>query len=773
MTLLQACLVALAGVGIGLAENPRPEVLAVGGLAAFLGAVVSWRAGRLRTSRWLLLAAVAALGAGRGAATVAALPLSNPYADSGTREMLCRVISDPGLDGLWQRYTCSVLQVDDSPVAPWSAAVTGRPLIGLQYGDIVRLTGKPRTPTLGVGSGYRDYLARRGVSAVIRADAVEFVGPGSVSLRRVLFGLRRRALDGLLEAVPEPEASFLSGIVLGTAEGLPQGAEEDLRRSGLLHILVVSGFNVSIMAAAVVGLLRRPLGWGVAFGAAAALCLGYSVLTGGDPPVVRGSVMVLLAVGAQVVGRPGHGWTALALAVGAMALASPLLLLEPSYQLSVATSAGMLWAQGRNWRLWAGLRPLGPMASAMVTTLAAQVASLPISAAHFGRLPGLGLLSNALVLPLQPAQMMAALAGAGSALVGPALAQLVALPGWALARLTLGVAHLAARVPLASLECPPWSPAAVTVYYGVLLLLVSGPRRTLGRWLSALKAWRPPRRLPLWVVGTILTVAVWAVALQLPDGRLHLAFLDVGQGDSILITTPSGRRVVVDGGADPDALRGYLGRALPVWQRHLDVVLLTHPDLDHMGGLLGLVPRYSVGLLLSPAAPVPTAWARQWESVADRSVNVTVVAAGQIVDLGDGVELQVLYPPATGCPGWIISDNDCSAVVQVSYGEATVLLTGDAEWLVEQRLIAEGAAKPSWLLKVSHHGSARATSDGLLEALGPGLAVISVGENRYGHPAAEVLERLRLRGIQCLRTDQLGTIEIVTDGVRYSVRAHR
>jgi competence protein ComEC len=410
------------------------------------------------------------------------------------------------------------------------------------------------------------------------------------------------------------------------------------------------------------------------------------------------------------------------------------------------------------------------VAAALVTTLAAQVASLPVSAAHFGRLPGLGLLSNALVLPLQPIQMMAALVAAVTAAISTSVATATAVPAWALARVTLSIAHGAASLPLATLESPAWAPPGVVAYYGLLLLAVSGSWRNLRRRLDALRAWRPARQLPVWGSAVVAVAAVWAVALQLPDGRLHVAFLDVGQGDAILITSPSGRRVLVDGGPDPDVLRGHLGRALPFWQRHLDVVALTHPDMDHMGGLLGLAPRYSVGLLLGSAAPVPEAWRGQWQDQAARASQVRTAEAGQILDLGDGVTLRVLYPLPGGCRGWESSDNDCSTVLQVSYGSATILLTGDAEGVVEGLLLAQGAVEPAWLLKVSHHGSGRATGDALLEALQPRLAVISVGDNRYGHPSPQVLERLRIRGIQCLRTDQLGTIEVLTDGENYSIR---
>lgn len=769
MALLRVCLVLLAGVALGVTwAAPSPLPIAAGAVFGVV-AIFAHRSGMRKAPRNLLLAAVLSLGAARGTAEVESLAKANPYAETGPRALLCRVVSDPESAGLRQTYTCLVEAVDDRASVPWRAAVSAAPVEGLLYGDRVVVVGEPETPG---PKGYAEHLLRRGVTATVYATGVDRRERGPASPMRWLYAVRRQALAGLQEAVPQPEAGFLSGVALGSTEGLPDLVEDDLRRSGLLHILVVSGANVAFLVGALVVGLRRLVGWSASLVAALLLSVGYCLITGGDPPVIRGAVMVLLALGAQAAGRPGHGWTALAVAAASMAVANPLLVQEPSYQLSVATSGGMLAAQGVRWPSRWRASAWRPLAEALLATLAAQLAALPLSAAHFGVLPGLGVLSNALILPMQPIQMLLAMLAAVTAALAPAVATVVALPAWLCARVTLIVAHRAASLPLATLECSPWPAGAVAAYYLVLAAAIgAGPRR-LGTWVRSLRSWRPARAVPLGAVLAVVAVAVWGAALQLPDGRLHVSFLDVGQGDAILITTPSGARVLVDGGADPDRLRGYLGRALPVWSRRLDVVALTHPDLDHMGGLLGLPPRYSVGLLLRSAADPPQAWAGRWQQLEEAADSVVTAAAGQVLDLGDGVALEVLYPSGEGCPTWGSTDNDCSAVLRLRYGEASFLLTGDAEGAVESLLLASEQLEPSWVLKVSHHGSSRGTSDALLEAVRPRIAVVSVGENRYGHPAAEVLARISEHGAECLRTDQSGTIEIETDGSRYSISHH-
>jgi competence protein ComEC len=170
---------------------------------------------------------------------------------------------------------------------------------------------------------------------------------------------------------------------------------------------------------------------------------------------------------------------------------------------------------------------------------------------------------------------------------------------------------------------------------------------------------------------------------------------------------------------------------------------------------------------------VPAAWVARWSSLEEGAGRNLVAAAGLRVTVEDGLALEVLYPPAAGCPAWAEGDNDCGLVLRLSYGQATFLLTGDAEEPVERSLLIRGALASVWLLKVAHHGSAHGTSEGLLRVALPRLAVISVGDNRYGHPAPDVLERLATSGTDVFRTDQSGTVEIVTDGVTYRVNRAR
>jgi competence protein ComEC len=258
-------------------------------------------------------------------------------------------------------------------------------------------------------------------------------------------------------------------------------------------------------------------------------------------------------------------------------------------------------------------------------------------------------------------------------------------------------------------------------------------------------------------------VLVWIGSLAQPDGRLHVWFLDVGQGDGIFIQTPSGRQVLIDGGADGQVLLGEMGSVMPFWDRTLDLLVLTHPDEDHMAAQVEAAGRYHVGAAWETSAaeadPSSSAWRQAVEAA---GADVQIQYAGGWADLGDGVALWVLGPPADAYRGED-ADNDNSLVAKLVYGDFSVLLTGDAATAVEQALLEQGAPLASTVLKVAHHGSNSSTSEAFVQSANPQLAVIQVGaDNTYGHPNPQTLDRLAGRAI--LRNDRDGRIHVWSDG---------
>jgi competence protein ComEC len=282
------------------------------------------------------------------------------------------------------------------------------------------------------------------------------------------------------------------------------------------------------------------------------------------------------------------------------------------------------------------------------------------------------------------------------------------------------------------------------------------------------------RLLTQWHTTVLLVISaslIWLSLRGMPDGRLHVYFLDVGQGDAIFIHAPDGRQILVDGGPSPNALLDELGDIMPFWDRSLDLVVLTHPDSDHMNGLLAAPARYHIKQVLDTGFTLQSADAIAWnDALAERSVARIPADQGLRLLVGD-VILTVLSP-AAGADSPSAGDNAASIVLRLDYGRTSVLLTGDASTAVEAEMLAEALPLDADILKAGHHGSADSSSEAFLAAVSPEIAVIQVGaDNTFGHPAPAVLDRLQ--GVEVLRTDQDGRVEAISDGVEWQVYGDR
>jgi competence protein ComEC len=288
-----------------------------------------------------------------------------------------------------------------------------------------------------------------------------------------------------------------------------------------------------------------------------------------------------------------------------------------------------------------------------------------------------------------------------------------------------------------------------------------------------------------WVAALAFVAAlIWLALRGLPDGKLHVYFLDVGQGDAILIQSPDGRQILVDGGPSPTALLNELGALLPFWDRSLDLVVLTHPDGDHITGLIPLLDRYQVAQVLdthlSDAAPLAAAWRdglarhRIQRTVAERGMRIPLGQPALASPSGPGAQLTVLHPGPRPLRGTASDDNNNAIVLRLEYGQTSLLLTGDAEVEAEAELLKTGLPLRADLLKVGHHGSKGSTAATFVAGVAPRWAVIPVGaENTFGHPHPDVLKRLAAAGAEVFRTDQNGRIEAISDGRTLQVTPRR
>ncbi|MDO8703759.1 MAG: ComEC/Rec2 family competence protein [Sulfuricaulis sp.] len=680
------------------------------------------------------------------------------------------------VDGRWQPDSGGVLM--DAPLYPERA-----------YGDVLEIEGELETPPAFADFDYREYLLRRGVTSVISFADVRLLDTGQGStLRSALISARARLGGALQDALPEPEAALAAGVLLGARSAVPRDLRDDMNATGTSHLIAVSGQNVTIVAGLLIAMLTWAAGRRRAAWLALAAIVAYAGLVGAQPSVLRAAVMGSLYVMSIALGRQRTAPVALLFAAGLMLAGDPRLAHDVSFQLSFAATLGLIvLAPPLQERLQAAL-PAGArelpatraVTATFAVTLAAIAFTLPITAVNFHRVSLVAPLTNLFAVPAFAAVAATAALTAGAGLVFPAAGDLTAWLSWPPAAYMIAVVRLFAALPAASIELRGAGAGHAIAYYAVLALAVW--------WFGRHPAPRPeptpaPIQAPVGarpalvpaagvaVLCGLCAVLLWLVITAPAADRLSVTFLDVGQGEAILIEGPAGHRILVDGGPGGEAINAALGRHLPFYDRRLDLVVLTHPQADHLGGLPEVLDAYTVRGVLANPLPAETALYGAWkDALARAQAPVAAARRGQNIDLGEGARLDVLAPSAGGSGSTDV--NDASVVLRLSLGEVSFLLTADIGEDAETALLRTGTDLQAQVLKVAHHGSRNSSSPPFLRRVQPLVDVISVGaENRFGHPTQDVLDRLY--GDLVLRTDQNGDITVSTDGDRIWVRPQR
>ena len=785
-------------IGIWIASRIAAPSIALGlaASAAVVGAIL-WR--RARRPRWTFVLVLAAtLGALR-------YNLAQPYFDQTSlatyndqqKSVIVEglVVGEPDTRDTYTnlRVEADKLIITDQPTRTVKGLVLVQvpPFTDFRYGDRIRVEGKLQTPTNTGDFDYHEYLARQDVYSIMSRPRVNVVARdhGFAPLAW-LYSFKARAKNVIAQILPEPQASLLTGILLGDDSGIPKSVQEAFRTTGTSHIIAISGYNVTIL----IGLLSlgavRLLGRRRAFYVLIIGLLVYMVLVGASASVVRAVIMGSVLLLAGQVGRAGLAAARNTLFLVALGMTAydPMWLWDVGFQLSFVATLGLILyatplqrtveAWLKTFRVWETLKVspklvMGVFSDAVLVTLAAQVASIPLLAYSFKQFSFVSLLTNALVLPAQPGLMVSGGLALLAGLVWIPLGQVVGWIAWLFLAWTTGVIELTARIPGASLQLSDVSIVWIVGYYALLA--------AVSWWLKQPAEERPSlRQMLAWIVARLtrrnvlvslgIVVILVAVALvQLPDGKLHVYFLDVGQGDAIFVVTPQGKQILVDGGPAPSVILTQLSRHLPFWDRSLDLVLATQPDSDHLAGLVAVLERYHVGAVMAAEwterGPAVSRWS---QLIAERRPSRILPQTGLRLEIEPGLEMTLLHPEAEAG----LETNDASLVTRLTYGGISFLFTGDVEQAGEAALLHSGRLQPSTVLKAAHHGSKTSSSPEFLAVADPTVVVISVGAgNSFGHPSPEVLARLADRRV--FRTDQSGTVEIASEGTRLWIKTER
>lgn len=673
-----------------------------------------------------------------------------------------------------------------------------------KYGDILLVTGKLETPPQFDDFDYKNYLAHQGIYSTMLYPGIEILERGRGSkFFEWIYSLRNRLSQILAEILPEPQASLAQGIILGKRGNIPAPVTENFAMTGTSHLLAISGLHITIMA----GIM---LSFGIwLFGRRHYIYVWltltiiwlYAMLTGMNPPVVRAAIMASLFLIAELLGRQRSGITALSFAAAIMIGVSPQIMWTASFQLSFLSMTGLILLTPSLLNLGRNLisssfdesnsmvvRPAKFTTDSLSVTIGTMIAVFPVIVYYFGIISFVAPLANLITIPALPGAIIAGTLASLVGLFALPVAQFIGWLAWLFLSYILAVVNGFASLPFSSINVENFSAKFIFTYYVVLTagIWLYSHRSKLSRMMSEtasrLKSGinQPSliSRLPAkWIVPSLSMIAVLTslTAVTIPDNNLHVSFLNVGQGDAILLQKGN-QQILVDGGPSAQKICVELGQKMPFWDRTIDLVVLTHPDSDHFAGLIEVLKRYRVEQVLysdlTSQSPLYTEWLKLIEQKGIESIQAS---ANQQIDV-DEVKIEVLNPPSPISSDAESDIDDNSIVLWVDTGKISFLLTGDIRQDKETELISQRAIPTSTVLKVAHHGSNTSTCEEFLNTASPQIAVISVGEeNRFSHPNKELMERLeeKLGAENIYRTDKHGTIEFITDGKRLWVKKER
>ncbi len=641
-----------------------------------------------------------------------------------------------------------------------------------EYGERVRVRGKLKTPPENEDFSYRDYLAREGIHSYMSiAEVTRLPWRVENPIITAVYKLKLALLNNTYRLFHDPEASLLAGILFGVDTGLTRELQDAFKNTGTAHIIAISGFNIAIIAGIFFSIFKNI--FGERYGAAIAIIgiFFYAFLVGADSAVMRAAFMGSISLLARQLGRRNMGLNALLAVAFFMALINPLVLWDVGFQLSFFATLGIiLYAEPFSNFTSNLISKISKSDTSVFTrvfndfvilTFAAQLTTIPIMAYHFKRISLISFVANPFILPVQPAVMVISGLAVFTSLIIYPLGQLIAWIAWPFATYTIRMVELFDSVPHASIYLGDSSLWIVASFYIALLSVTFG-------WAS-IKEWFNTRRdsLRAATLTAILmllfacAMMMWRASATAGDGQFHITFLDVGSADAVLIQTPDGRNVLINGGASTTELSDELGRRLPFFSRKLDWLIIASTQENQLAALPRVVERYPPeNVLWSGNAQASFSAQALDKFFAAEAIPVSRAEAGQRLELGGGAFIEV---QAEGPKGSVllIQYKNFRALLPIGLSEGTLeaLEYGNVIGKVDVLLLADSGYAPS-------------NPPDILENVSPQLVVLSVAAgDPDGLPSQDVLDSLD--GYSLLQTDRSGWITVTTDGDAMRVEVER
>lgn len=599
----------------------------------------------------------------------------------------------------------------------------------------------------------------KGITARIFAqkNMASFEARDGFMLQRVIESVRQKFLRLMESVMPREDAAAIFAMLFGGYAGIKPELVEAFSTTGIVHILSVSGSHITLLLTTL-ALFGKKLGVKKSFLILPVIIavFAYCLLAQGVAPAVRSGIMGCVAFFGRVNARENDARRLLTLTGLLLLIISPLLVFDITFQLSFASTAGLLYISPRIAKLLAKLPYF--VRTALSVTIGAQLAVLPLLAWYFKSVSLSALIANLIVVPVVEFMIILGLAAGIVGFCLPFVGKLFFFADSLLLGIVYEATRLIASLPYSAVYLPVFGVYFAALYYAVLIFLLQKEERR-EEIISALKAYRYPAAI--FFLAIIVFIGVRFVKKH---DEMSVHFIDVGQGDAALIITPNGKGVMVDCGGTRDNAYDVGGRVVVPYLLHhgvreLETVYLTHAHEDHAAGAASILKKLPVKAVITGNEERKEYEKSLGLPVGDEAWSKFYTAKQGEVRQIDGVKFEVVYAPQEKG-----KDNEASIIVKATYKQASFLFTGDLTGDKEKSVLKTAESKCT-VLKVAHHGSKTSSTAEFLRSSSPVYALISVSAgNTFGHPASEVLKRLSSSGAKIFRTDRDGAVTFYTDG---------
>ena len=651
----------------------------------------------------------------------------------------------------------------------------------LEFGDVIAADVYLTEPALPGNFGefnYREYMKRQKIFLTdsIAINKLETVGHSEkINFFAIIYCIKNKIIENIDKIYKtNPGISLIKAIITGERSEMPQEITDIFQNAGVIHILAISGLHVGVIAAALFFLLnllpKNITKDEFKYIIIIIILIGYAAMTGFRPSVSRAALMFSTVLLARYFNRPYHIYNSLYLSALIILFCQPLYLFDAGFLLSFSVTFSIVALapiiEGKISFLPVYLRKL------LSVSLSAWIGAAPLSAYFFYKISLISILANIVIVPLIGIILIVALLSTAVSFIFLPAAILIAMCNNFLIEILVTIGQKLSLFPFAYKYMAQPEILSIIIYYAIVLFVFY----TLHFWSKYNFA---GKRYRFWVIVSCIYVLI-AGNLFIPSPLLAVHFINVGQGDCILIQTSEKRNILIDGGGSPysdfDVGKNIV---IPYLRKEginkIDIMFLTHPDLDHLEGLLPVLEEMRVDLVVDTGLKYQEENYLAFRSLIEEKKNTYYyqTRSGDLIKMSTELEFLILNPPKCSFY-WDESDfNNNSIVLKLHYKNTDFLFTGDIEQNAETYLLSNNSLLKSNILKVAHHGSNSSTGESFLNNVEPEIAIISVGKNNFGHPHPDVIKRLEEKCQKVLRTDFNGTILVKTDGNKYHIETLR